>query len=84
MCTSENNFKGYLKGFPSNIVNRMLEEQVKQGNEACVNVFEENLMADKENHGFTWADTKEGEKFWDRVIAERNFNEFFDKELLTI
>ena len=72
-------YRGDLKGFPKEIVERMLECQVEQGNEKDVSVFETILDADRYFGGFTWIDTIEGSNWWSEVIDNKNFNMFFNK-----
>ena len=72
-------YRGDLKGFPKEIVERMLECQVEQGNEKDVSVFETILDADRYFGGFTWRDTIEGFNWWSEVIDNKNFNMFFNK-----
>jgi len=70
-------YKGQLQGFPNEVVEKMLERQVEQGNKRDVSVFE-RFNRDCVN-GFSWANTKEEYYFWDEVICEKNFNLFFEK-----
>ena len=72
-------YKGQLQGFPKEIINKMLECQVQQGNEKDAQIFEVYLEADKSQKGFTWYTTVEGENFWRGVIKHKNFNLFFEK-----
>jgi hypothetical protein len=72
-------FKGQLIGFPEEVVNKMLDYQVKQGNKHDVTVFEDNSCSGKEDGGFRWRETPEGIKFWSRVISSRNFDLFFQQ-----
>ena len=72
-------YKGQLEGFPREIVERMLECQVEQGNEKDVSVFETILDADRYFGGFTWRDTIEGSNWWSKVIDDKNFDIFFLK-----
>lgn len=73
-------YKGELKGFPQEIVERMLCEQEKQGNERDISVFEKEVEADVLIGGFEWDKSVEGEDFWAAVIDCRNFDIFFKKE----
>ena len=70
---------GQIEGFPIEVVQRMVEEQVKQGNKADVTVFQVTKDADISYKGFTWANTSEGCYFWKEVINWENFNLFFEK-----
>ena len=73
------NYKGQIKDFPTEIVEKMLDYQVKQGNKRDITVFEEDKIASICDKGFTWALTEEGSGFWGSIIRERNFNLFFEK-----
>ena len=70
--------KGDLIGFPKEIIARMLECQVEQGNPRNVTVFEEKMSAGMDIKGFAWDKTKEGWYFWGNVISNKNFNHFFN------
>ena len=70
---------GSIKNFPIEVVKKMIEEQVNQGNEADVTVFQEERGADKVLKGFTWYHTEDGFSFWQDVIINRNFDLFFEK-----
>lgn len=76
---TEKDLIGEIKGFPIEVVRKMVEEQVRQGNKADVSIFQKKNYADKENGGFKWKDTKEGFKFWDTVIIYEEFDKFFEK-----
>ncbi len=68
-------YKGQLKGFPQEVVERMLDYQVEQGNPRNVTVFEKNKESD--SFGFYWAHTEEKHDFWYNVIVNRSFKLFF-------
>lgn len=68
--------KGAIEGFPLGVVDRMIHEQVKQGNKADVKVFEKCRSSDKHQGGFNWNDTG-AEEIW-RVVDSRNFDTFRD------
>ena len=70
---------GALKGFPIEVVQEMVNEQVRQGNKADVVVFQEDYSADKNYCGFCWYDAVMGFDFWDSVIYGKDFNLFFQK-----
>jgi hypothetical protein len=71
--------KGELKGFPKEVIARMLECQEEQGNPRDVSVFEKYKSSTKTEGGFDWWGTKEDYFFWDKVISCKNFNVFFEK-----
>lgn len=67
-----------LHGFPQEVIDKMLERQVEQGNERDVTVFEQNCCAGG-SRGFIWTDTPEKGGFWEQVIEKRNFDLFFER-----
>lgn len=77
--TSEQ-YKGSISNFPIEVVSKMLERQKEQGNEEYgIEVFEEKNHNGKRKRGFTWEYTTEGYDFWHDVIAEEDFELFFNK-----
>ena len=70
---------GDIKDFPIEVVEKMIEEQVKQGNKADVEVFQKNASTDAEDGGFDWDKTDNDIYFWQEVIGEGNFDLFFEK-----
>lgn len=76
---TEKDLIGQLEGFPIQVVEKMLERQVQQGNIENVTIFQHNVAADKSRGGFTWSDTAEDQLFWIAVIGERKFYRFFQK-----
>jgi len=71
-------YKGCLKSFPEEIVNRMLDYQEEQGNKRDVSVFEQSVTADYQSGGFDWERTQEKGDFWWNVTHAR-FTEYFAK-----
>lgn len=76
---TEKDLIGDIAGFPIEVVRKMVEEQVRQGNKADVGVFQEYTNRDKKNGGFDWEDTEDGFEFWDMVVIYKEFDEFFEK-----
>lgn len=72
-------FKGEIKDFPVEVVEKMLEHQVAQGNKRDVSVFEKFKKAGFRSDGFTWDETIEGRAFWADVIIDKNFDVFFKR-----
>ena len=70
---------GDIKDFPIEVVEKMIEEQVKQGNYPNVEVFQNNITADRNNDGFSWDDAEDEYDFWEAVIDNDNFDLFFEK-----
>lgn len=69
--------QGDIKDFPVEILKRMIECQKEQGNEEDVSVFERDKYITKMNKGFNWWETKEGSTFWEAVIGNKKFDDFF-------
>ena len=72
-------YKGELKGFPEEIISRMLDCQEEQCNPRDISVFERDRTAGQYDEGFAWYKTKEGDNFWFAVTGSKNFNLFFEK-----
>jgi hypothetical protein len=70
---------GRIENFPIEVVEKMVEEQVRQGNRADVSVFQRCAIAGADVGGFDWCATKESRFFWVEVITEKNFEKFFKK-----
>ena len=68
-----------LEGFPIEVVQKMLERQVEQGNKEDVKVFQSDPSAGKRHKGFDWRETTEGDVFWHSIICAEKFDVFFDK-----
>ena len=75
----QNDLVDDIKDFPIELVEKMIEEQVKQGNKADVEVFQKNASTDAEDGGFDWDKTDNDIDFWQEVIGEGNFDLFFEK-----
>lgn len=65
---------GEIKDFPIEVVKKMVERQVEQGNKADVGDFQDIATG-----GFFWGETTEGYDFWSEVIGRKNFDLFFEK-----
>jgi len=72
-------YGGEIAHFPKEVVEKMLEHQVDQGNPRSVEVFENNSSVPNGSGGFSWAKTKEGQDFWLKVVSHQNFAVFFEK-----
>ena len=76
---TEKDLIGDIAGFPIEVVKKMVEEQVRQGNKADVGVFQKCTNSDKKHRGFNWEKTEDGFEFWDMVLLSKEFDEFFEK-----
>lgn len=66
-----------IEGYPIQVVQKMVNYQIEQGNEANVAVFQINRCEIKGLGGFSWDYTKESVAFWAEVINNKNFDLFF-------
>ena len=64
---------GQIANFPLWIVKAMVSNQVRQGNPANVNVFQEKVDASFVEGGFSWNKSAEGQFFWSKVINGKQF-----------
>lgn len=68
---------GDLENFPIEVVEKMLQNQYKQGNKMDISIFQKRKDAYTQIGGFLWKDTIEGHGFWYSVINEKKFDMFF-------
>jgi len=71
-------YKGEIKDFPTEIVEKMIERQIEQGNAKSVSVFEKDRSVSIFQGGFFWHKTPEGDDWWCKVIEDKNFELFFE------
>ena len=74
MKVKKKQLSGKIADFPLHLVQRMVDEQVKQGNIADPRVFAYMPSANKVEDGFDWDKTDEGDKFWSNVIRFKCFH----------
>lgn len=70
---------GALKEFPIEVVQEMVNEQVMQGNNANVEVFQERVHVGRICGGFDWVASFMGATFWEDVLCRNKFDLFFQK-----
>ena len=70
---------GEIKDFPIEVVQKMVDYQVEQGNKADITVFQIRNYSYISLGGFSWDNTVEGFDFWDDVINDKEFYVFFNK-----
>lgn len=68
---------GDIKNFPIEVVQKMVDYQVEQGNRVDVTIFQKDSQSCDNEGGFWWDATKEGDDFWSEVIINHNFDLFF-------
>lgn len=70
---------GDIKDFPIEVVEKMIGEQVRQGNLPNVEVFQKNVTSDVEHGGFDWNKSDDDSIFWIEIIEGVNFELFFER-----
>ena len=70
---------GDIKIFPIEVVQKMVDCQIKQGNAPDVVTFQKDCFTSRYDGGFDWYDTDEGADFWSKVMDDKNFDVFFEK-----
>ena len=70
---------GRLECFPIEVVQKMVNEQVRQGNKADVLLFQKRVYATRVCGGFDWDRSLIGLKFWMNVLLNEKFDTFFQK-----
>ena len=69
--------KGQLAGIPIPIIEKMLQEQSLQGNPIDISVFQKDRTFGRAQKGFTWTNSEKGLLFWDNILADKYYNDFF-------
>jgi hypothetical protein len=64
---------------PVEIQEKMLEEQVKQGNPRNPSVFIQAIYQNRMGGGFTWYESTDGAAFWGEIVEQDNIDVFFEK-----
>ena len=70
-------YGGAIAGFPKEVVEKMLDEQERQGNKRDVSIFERRKAVGAEGGGINRGESKDGISFWDKVISDKDFDTFF-------
>ena len=71
--------KGELEGFPKEVIAWMLEQQIRQGNQPNLSVFERDRECVFSDGGFSWAQVNTSYGFCMNVIRKKQFDVFFAK-----
>lgn len=79
MNIMEHNLTGEIKNFPIEVVEKMVEEQMNQGNKPNVNLFTIDKCATRHEGGFNWERSGDGFLFWEKIIKEELFDIFFER-----
>lgn len=66
-----------FRGLPKEIQEKMLDEQELQGNKRNAEVFEGNVSFGKVLGGFSWANSRQGDAFWSKIIIDNDFTGFY-------
>ena len=66
-----------FRELPKEIQEKMLEEQVLQGNERDAEVFETHIKCGKPIGGFNWWESTQGHNFWSKILVDNDFTEFY-------
>lgn len=79
MTVTKEDLKSAIANFPIEVVQKMVDYQVEQGNKADPSVFQEDSIANAYRGGFNWDNTEEGFNWWVSIIDEENFDKFFER-----
>lgn len=66
-----------LKGFPLEVIEKMIDRQVETGYDPNVRNFQKDQYC--VTGGFDWSMSVEGGDFWNNVIHRKKFEIFFEK-----
>ena len=69
-------FKEHIAWMPDFIGEELMNQQEEQGNKRDITVFEKIYFCGKHIGGFDWRETKEGQRFWQKVLDGKDINLF--------
>jgi hypothetical protein len=75
----EKDLIGQIKDFPIEIVQRMVDIQIEQGNNPDVSVFQRKKDTYRQGGGFQWSRTIEGTTFWSNIFNKSRYEDFFKR-----
>jgi hypothetical protein len=67
---------GEITGYPIEIIQAAVDRGVEQGDDA--NIVIRGLQCSA-SLGFSWAETPEGSRFWERIMCRHKFDIFFQR-----
>lgn len=73
----QSDLNGDIKHFPIEVVQKMVDYQVAQGNKAAPGVFANAIDCGVTEGGFNWTDTTMGYDWWSSIIDSRDFYSYF-------
>ncbi|MGL5913091.1 MAG: hypothetical protein ACRCZB_02915 [Bacteroidales bacterium] len=76
---TKEDLQGAIEDYPIEVIQRMCECQVEQGNKFDPSIFANDIMANRFKKGFSWDRTDEDGLFWDDIIDKKRFDLFFEK-----
>jgi hypothetical protein len=76
MIRWEEVISGEIDGYPVEVIELALCRGLSQGYTLEEVVFQ---LQSSRYGGFTWANTPEGSVFWERVMAEKEFDLFYER-----
>lgn len=76
-------YEGRIEHLPVRVVQEMIDEQVRQGNQPDYGVFEKDFWADKSQGGFNWDESENGHDYWESIESYSDIQaDFSDDELV--
>lgn len=74
----ESDLKDSIKDIPIEIIQKMVDYQIKQGNEPNIKVFQKDKFSSKRSGGFDWDETDEGKEFWSSILNDKFYIKFYE------
>ena len=74
MKVTKKDLKGQIEGFPTEVVEKILERMKEQDTGDI-----KDLQCEGSKYAFNWKKTPEGWNFWYEVLQYRNWKHFFNR-----
>ena len=89
----KNSYSGDIDGFNKKVLKNMLVNQALQGNQMDFFIFQNNVTANKEEGGFDWDNSPQGESFWEEIegsterdrismFRDKDINDFAEQDVI--
>tara|TARA_R110001599_G_scaffold263364_1_gene464029 strand:- start:210 stop:1277 length:1068 start_codon:yes stop_codon:yes gene_type:complete len=89
----KNSYSGDIDGYNKNALKNLMVNQALQGNQMDFSIFQNNVNANKQEGGFDWDNSPQGESFWtelegsterDRISMFRgnDINDFAEQDVI--
>jgi hypothetical protein len=89
----KNSYSGDIDGYNKSALKNLMVNQALQGNQMDFFIFQDNINANKEEGGFDWDNSPQGESFWEEIegsterdrismFRDKDINDFAEQDVI--